>query len=73
MRGISLFKLRAAVETTCPADANADYAVTFGDVTAVLSNFGASGNPNIPGDANGDGVVNFGDVTAVLGAFGAAC
>lgn len=40
--------------------------VTFGDITAVLSNWLNVGPGTQPGDANCDGTVNFGDITAVL-------
>lgn len=59
----------------CPGDANGDSVVNFGDVTAVLANFGNTYPPNSggAGDANGDGNVNFADVTAVLANFGNTC
>ena len=66
-----------APPTACPGDANGDGAVTFDDVTSVLSNFGVVGMPGNPGDlsgdANGDGAVNFDDVTTILSNFGIPC
>ena len=59
----------------CLGDANADRAVNFTDITAVLTAFGSTGptSPGIPGDANRDGVVNFSDITSVLSNWGQAC
>lgn len=62
--------------SSCAADFDLDDAVTFADLNAVLSNFGASGLPSgtiNPGDANSDGVVDFSDLNAVLSSFGAIC
>lgn len=58
-------------------DADYDEDVDFADVTAILSNFGATFGPPVYnpaniGDANYDSVVNFADVTATLSNF-AAC
>lgn len=61
------------IRPTCLGDANDDGVVNFTDVTAVLSNFAASGAPFMFGDATGNGVVNFADVTSVLSAFGTVC
>lgn len=59
----------------CVGDTNGDLAVTFGDITTILANFGSSyavGSSGA-GDANNNGVVNFGDVTTALANFGNAC
>jgi hypothetical protein len=59
---------------SCAADFDFDDTVTFADLNAVLSNFGATGLTGFnPGDADGDGAVNFLDLNTVLGAFGTAC
>jgi murein tripeptide amidase MpaA len=58
---------------TCPGDADGDRAVTFGDVTSVLANFGSAGAAGIPGDSDADGLVTFSDVTSVLANFGSTC
>lgn len=50
-----------------PGDANGDGVVTFGDITAVLANFGAMASIC---DVDCDGVVGFSDVTMVLANFG---
>jgi hypothetical protein len=61
----------------CPGDANGSLMVDFADITAVLSQWGASypGPPGTtgPGDADCDGSVNFADITRVLGSWGASC
>lgn len=58
----------------CSGDANGDGVVTFADVSAVLTSFGATYAPGTgPGDADGDGFVNFSDITAVLTNFNASC
>ncbi len=54
----------------CPGDANADSVVNFADITAVLSNWSATGPA---GDANADNAVNFADITAVLSNWSAGC
>lgn len=55
-------------------DLDFDGDIDFGDLNAVLSNFGATGNPgSVPGDVNNDGVVNFADLNLVLSNFGASC
>lgn len=55
----------------CPGDANADGAVNFADLNAVLSNFGQPIPLGIPGDLDGDGLVTFTDLNHVLSSFGA--
>lgn len=58
----------------CVGDANGDFQVDFGDVTAALSNFGTSGgNGFAAGDADHDGDVDFGDIAASLSSFGFSC
>lgn len=59
----------------CIGDCDRSGAVTFGDITSVLANFGAAYPVGVltPGDAQGDRVVTFSDVTAVLANFGATC
>lgn len=54
----------------CQGDANGDGFINFGDISAVLANWGGSG-PN--GDANHDGSVNFVDISTVLASFGGPC
>ncbi|MBL8746078.1 MAG: hypothetical protein JNK58_06955 [Phycisphaerae bacterium] len=58
-------------------DATNDNSVTFADITAVLTHWGATypgpAGTTGPGDANHNGVVNFSDITAVLTNFGAQC
>lgn len=59
----------------CLGDCDRSGAVSFGDVTATLANFGqnyAIGVLNL-GDANGDRTVNFADVTTILATFGTTC
>lgn len=58
----------------CPGDTNADNAVNFADLNAVLSSFGAQAAPaELEADVNLDGAVDFGDLNAVLSAFGSSC
>jgi hypothetical protein len=58
----------------CIADVNGDESIDFLDLNAVLSAFGATGEPGAnPADLNGDGVVNFTDLNAVLVGFGTNC
>jgi len=77
--GVDAFRIQGLTCTftpppACPGDANADGAVNFSDITAVLSNWGSNFTPATgPGDANADGVVNFADITAVLSNWGATC
>lgn len=55
-------------------DADFNGHVNFADVTAVLSNFGASYSPGVGlGDANRNGAVDFADITGVLANFGETC
>lgn len=64
----------AAITRTCPGDTNGDNLVNFGDLNAVLSQFGFIGLPgDFSGDVNGDGLVNFSDLNIVLSAFGGGC
>lgn len=55
---------------TCEGDADASLTVDFGDITVVLTNWGATsgGCPDgaFQGDANADGIVSFADITIVL-------
>jgi hypothetical protein len=53
-----------------PGDATGDCAVTFADITSVLTNWGAAG-PD--GDADSSGGVTFADITSVLTNWGATC
>ncbi|MBX3353742.1 MAG: hypothetical protein KF684_12485 [Phycisphaeraceae bacterium] len=66
----ALDMLRAAARW--PGDANNDGIVSFADINAVLSNFGAAGpaDGSLPGDVTLDGEVNFADINAVLSNFG---
>lgn len=57
----------------CLGDANGDQQIDFGDITAILANFGSSGPPPLAGDSNHSGVVDFGDITATLSQWGAIC
>lgn len=68
-----------AAPPVCVGDGNADDRVSFGDITAVLGNFGSTSttpprdNDLIPGDADASGTVDFNDIAAVLANFGQAC
>lgn len=55
----------------CSPDVNADGAVDFADLNAVLSDFGRLGD-DLLGDANCDGAVDFADLNAVLSAYGSS-
>ena len=58
----------------CPGDTNGDGQVNFADLNAVLTLFGAAGEPGFAGaDLNSDGVVNFLDLNTVLTHFGSDC
>ncbi len=58
----------------CEGDADGDFMVNFGDITNVLTNWGANYAPaSGPGDSNHDGVVDFADITNSLGNWGSAC
>ncbi|MDX2114521.1 MAG: agmatine deiminase family protein [Planctomycetota bacterium] len=57
----------------CDGDADGNGAVDFGDITAVLTAYGAATEPFGFGDADGSGAVNFGDITSVLSNWGATC
>ncbi|MBL8746120.1 MAG: hypothetical protein JNK58_07165 [Phycisphaerae bacterium] len=62
------------VPAPCPGDADGDRSIGFGDITSILTNWGASYAPGTgPGDANFDGTVNFSDITETLTSFGASC
>ena len=52
----------------CPADISADGAVTFTDLTLLLSAWGPCGG--CAEDVDGDGAVSFSDLVALLGAWG---
>jgi hypothetical protein len=59
---------------SCAADFDFDDIITFADLNAVLSNFGATGLSGFnAGDANGNGAIDFADLNAVLSAFGTTC
>lgn len=57
----------------CDGDADYDRDVDFSDIVAVLSNFGASGDPYTSGDCNGSGTTDFSDITTALSLFGTTC
>jgi hypothetical protein len=58
----------------CPGDADGSTTVTFGDITSVLANFGATySSGQGAGDANCDLTVTFADITSVLANFGSSC
>lgn len=59
----------------CVGDADGSGFVNFDDLTAVLAQFGASGESGgaLDGDADLNGAVNFDDITTVLAAFGTVC
>lgn len=68
------FRLGGLGPGSCLGDANADGAVNFADITAILTFFGVDyGDGTGPGDANLGGVVNFADITSVLTNFGNVC
>lgn len=56
----------------CPGDSNADNAVNFTDLNAVLAAFGQAGD-GLPGDLNADCQVDFGDLNLILARFGSDC
>lgn len=56
----------------CPGDSNADNAVNFTDLNAVLSAFGQAGD-GLPGDLNADCQVGFADLNLILSRFGSEC
>ena len=62
-----------ATPLPCFGDADNSRSVNFADITMVLANLGAGGEPFRPGDASGDGAVNFNDITIVLANLGSAC
>lgn len=72
----SVYNFAVVVETCCPGNADKirPGSVTFGDITAVLVNFGTfvPGGEGV-GDADCNGTVNFTDVTTVLVNFGNFC
>ena len=58
----------------CPADVNNDGIVDLGDLSAVLFNFGATGNAGFSlADATGDGAVGLADLSEILFNFGLIC
>lgn len=58
----------------CLGNVNGDQVVNFADVTAILTNWGASYLPGTgPGDGDGSGVVDFADVTATLQSWNLTC
>jgi hypothetical protein len=58
----------ATAAPPCPEDIDGSGSVDFGDLLAVLSNFGAC--PGCPEDLDGNGSVDFSDLLAVLSNFG---
>lgn len=67
---VTNFAMTQAVSASCPGDADGNRIVDFGDVTAVLVNWGAGGPV---GDSTGDCLVDFTDISAALVNWGAAC
>ncbi len=81
-RGVRLANAWAAVGKSAPvlmdeafidfapfvrADVTGDGAVSFADITAILSNWGRAGDIGVAeGDGNCDGLVGFGDIVMVL-------
>lgn len=57
----------------CAADLDGDHVVGLGDLTILLSNFGATGVSADDGDLTGEGDVNLNDLTIFLGEFGEFC
>lgn len=57
----------------CPADLDGDHIVGLGDLTVLLSNFGATGAAPQDGDLTGDGNVDLNDLTVLLSQFGSGC
>jgi hypothetical protein len=59
----------------CLGDADGDLDRDFADITASLSNWGATYTPGSAGlgDSNNDGVVNFADLTQTLATFNQPC
>ena len=68
--GVPLGAVPAAL--CCDGDADGNGLVNFGDLAAVLSDFGDTGYAT-PGDVNVDGRVDFGDLALVLSRFGTSC
>jgi hypothetical protein len=56
----------------CAPDINGDFEINTGDLTAILGQFGCSGDC-LFGDLNMDGAVNSGDLVTLLGVFGTNC
>lgn len=60
----------------CVGDADGNRVIDFVDITAVLTNWGVTGNAGPPsniGDGNYDGVVNFDDINAAVAHWGVTC
>ncbi len=56
----------------CSTDIDGDCDVDLADLSAMLTNFGLSGN-GLDGDVNGDGFVGLADLSALLSEYGSAC
>lgn len=60
----------------CLGDADGNRTLDFVDISAILTNWGATGPagpPSTIGDANYDGVVNFEDISTVIARWGVVC
>ena len=67
---ISDFQMTSSVAAICPGDANGDRKVDFGDISSILTAWGAGGPT---GDPTGDCKVDFIDISSVLVNWGGAC
>lgn len=73
---IATVTIAGAACPDCVGDADGNRALDFVDITAILTNWGATGPAGPPGnigDANYDGVVDFEDINSVLAHWGAVC
>jgi hypothetical protein len=71
---LDLFAAVSAVAATCPADLDGDAQVSLGDLSQLLSHFGAvNGATQHDGDINDDGAVDLSDLTILLSSFGMTC
>ena len=68
--GVSGLTEVPTVPPPCPGDADGNRVIDFGDVTAVLTNWGG---PGPLGDADLQGGVTFADMTAVFTHWGEVC
>ncbi len=58
---------------SCVGDADGNGVVNFGDINAVLANWGGGAGCLPTGDADSNGLINFQDITAVIANWGGSC